>query len=82
MKIGYGVKQRPDEVLHIIIILNLTKMLEDYERIEGTGQIPSTGFEPGLTHLNESGIASRSESNALVESPKADKEAEQKESYN
>jgi hypothetical protein len=53
-------------------------MSEDYERIEGTGQIPSTGFGPGLTHLNESGIASRNENNALVESLKADKEAEQK----
>lgn len=57
-------------------------MLEDYERIEGTGQIPSTSFEPELVHLNESGIASRSENNALLESLKADKEAEQKESYN
>ena len=57
-------------------------MSEDYERIEGTGQIPSTGFGPELTHLNESGTASRSESNASVESPKADKEAQQKESYN
>lgn len=46
-------------------------MSEDYERIEGTGQIPSTGFGPGLTHLNESGIASRNENNALVESLKA-----------
>lgn len=53
-------------------------MSEDYERIEGTGQIPSTGFGPGLTHLNESGTASRNENNALVESLKADKEAEQK----
>lgn len=57
-------------------------MSEDYERIEGTGQIPSTGFGPELTHLNESGTASRGESNALVESSKADKETEQKESYN
>ena len=53
-------------------------MSEDYERIEGTGQIPSTGFGPELTHLNESGTASRNENNALVESPKAGKEAEQK----
>ena len=53
-------------------------MSEDYERIEGTGQIPSTGFGPGLTHLNESGTASRNENNALVEPLKADKEAEQK----
>ena len=43
-------------------------MSEDYERIEGTGQIPSTGFEPELVHQNESGTASRSKSNALVES--------------
>lgn len=57
-------------------------MSEDYERIEGTGQIPSTCFGPGLTHLNESGTASRNENNALVEPLKADKEAEQKESYN
>ncbi|WP_373145236.1 hypothetical protein [Bacteroides thetaiotaomicron] len=57
-------------------------MSEDYERIEGTGQIPSTSFEPELVHLNESGTASRSENNALLESPKADKEAEQKEFYN
>lgn len=57
-------------------------MSEDYERIEGTGQIPSTSFEPELVHLNESGTTSRNESNALVESLKTDKEAEQKEFYN
>ena len=57
-------------------------MSEDYERIEGIGYPPSTGFGPELAHLNESGTTSRNESNALVESLKADKEAEQKESYN
>ena len=46
-------------------------MPEDYEKIEGIGQIPSAGFGPALVHLNESGTASRN-----------DKKAEQKESYN
>lgn len=53
-------------------------MPEDYEKIEGIGQIPSAGFGPALVHLNESGTASRNDKKALVESPKADKEAEQK----
>ena len=57
-------------------------MPEDYEKIEGIGQIPSAGFGPALVHLNESGTASRNDKKALVESPKADKEAEQRESYN
>lgn len=53
-------------------------MPEDYEKIEGIGQIPSAGFGPALVHLNESGTASRNENNALVESLKTDKEAEKK----
>ena len=39
---------------------------------------PSTGFGLELAHLNESGTTSRNESNASVEFPKADKEAEKK----
>ena len=45
-------------------------MPEDYEKIEGIGQIPSAGFGPALVHLNESGTASRNDKKALVESPK------------
>ena len=57
-------------------------MPEDYEKIEGIGQIPSAGFGPALVPFLELGTASRNDKKALVESPKADKEAEQKESYN